>query len=430
MAKIKAHWWILIALVLGVLAGLITRELEIDRLVAFYDLLGKLFLNALKMIIVPLIFSSIAVAIAGLGTAGGFGKLGLKTVGYYLMTTFFAVIIGLTMVNTVKPGLVDGKPSPAIQEYIEKNRKDFESRTEARSTVAEEKGLGVVAEIFERMIPQNIFSAASNNGAMLSLIFLSLLTGFAVPKLSEAARKPLLDLLVGLNELMLLVTRWIMLLAPIGVFGLIALAVAETGVELFRSLALYFVTVLAALSIHIFLVLPLLLFFLGRVNPLHHFIAMKEALLTAFSTASSSGTLPVTMRCVSEEAGVSKRVTTFVLPLGATVNMDGTALYECIAVLFVAQVLGVSMDVGEQFIIVLLALLTSIGVAGVPSASLVAIVIIINNVGIEGSAAAIGALYAVDRLLDMSRTAVNVFSDSCGAVIIAKSEGEDQVLAG
>ncbi len=221
-----------------------------------------------------------------------------------------------------------------------------------------------------------------------------------------------------------------MLLAPIGVFGLLAETVANTGAGLFVSLLKYFFTVVAALLIHLLVVLPLILAFVGKVNPLRHFAAMKDALVTAFSTASSSATLPITMACIQENAGVSKRVTSFVLPLGATVNMDGTALYECVAVLFIAQVLGQELDVAQQFFVVVLALATSIGVAGVPSASLVAIVIILNNVGIQGAAGAIGAILAVDRVLDMSRTAVNIFSDSCGAVVIAKSEGEDGVLAG
>jgi Na+/H+-dicarboxylate symporter len=275
------------------------------------------------------------------------------------------------------------------------------------------------------MIPENVVEAFSHNNKMLALIFVSLLTGFGILFIGDAARESLLGFFRGLNELMLLVTSWIMWTAPIGVFGLVAETVALTGIEAFGLLAKYFVVVFCALLLHLLVVLPLILKFIGRVNPWRHFGAMRNALLTAFSTASSSATLPVTMRCAVQNAGVSNRVTSFVLPLGATINMDGTALYECVAVMFIAQVMGMDLGYTQQFLVVALALLTSIGVAGVPSASLVAILIIVNNVGIPNAEAVIGFLLAVDRPLDMSRTAVNVFSDSCGAVVIARSEGED-----
>jgi Na+/H+-dicarboxylate symporter len=228
----------------------------------------------------------------------------------------------------------------------------------------------------------------------------------------------------GLNAIILRITDWIMACAPVGVLALVTPVVAATGGGIFKSLAWYFVTVVAGLAVHMFVILPVILM-LGRVHPWRHIGAMRDMLLTAFSTASSNATLPVTMRCVTENAGVSSRIAGFTLPLGATVNMNGTALYECVAVIFVAQVLGVDLGAASQITVVLLALLTSIGVAGVPSASLVAIVLILQSVRIEGAGAAIAVLFSVDRLLDMSRTAVNVFGDSCAAVVIARSEGEN-----
>ena len=239
---------------------------------------------------------------------------------------------------------------------------------------------------------------------------------------------PLLGSVQGINDVMIRVTQWVMVFAPLGVFGLMIPTIYKSGPEIFISLGKYFVTVLLALSIHLFIIMPLVLKFVAKVNPWAHFRAMRMALLTAFSTASSSATLPETMHCVQKNAGVSKRVSSFTLPLGATVNMDGTALYECVAVLFVAQVMGIEMGVVAQFAVVVTALLTSIGVAGIPSASLVAILLILNSSGIPNAQTAVVALLSVDRLLDMSRTAVNVFGDSCAAVTIAKSEGED-VLA-
>jgi len=218
----------------------------------------------------------------------------------------------------------------------------------------------------------------------------------------------------------------IMKFAPIGVFALVAKVVTISGFDAFKPLLTFFFTVLLALLFHIIIVMPLLLRFVGGVSPYRHFQAMAPALLTAFSTASSSATLPITMECVEDRAGVSNRVTSFVLPLGATVNMDGTALYECVAAIFIAQAYGLDLTVAQQITIVILALLTSIGVAGIPSASLVAIAIILAAIGLplEG----IGLVLAVDRVLDMCRTSVNIFSDSCGAVIIGKSEGESGIL--
>jgi Na+/H+-dicarboxylate symporter len=214
--------------------------------------------------------------------------------------------------------------------------------------------------------------------------------------------------------------------APIGVFALVAKVVASTGFAAFEPLMAFFFTVLGALAIHLLLVLPLLLRFIGGVNPRYHFHAMSPALLMAFSTASSSATLPVTMECVEKRAGVSNQTTSFVLPLGATVNMDGTALYECVAAMFIAQAYGLELSFATQFTVVLVALLTSIGVAGIPAASLVAITIILTTIGLPLEA--VGLILAVDRVLDMCRTSVNVFSDSCGAVLVGRLEGETEIL--
>jgi Na+/H+-dicarboxylate symporter len=280
------------------------------------------------------------------------------------------------------------------------------------------------------MVPTNVFKAAVE-GQMLGLIVFSILFGAALTHMRSDGASSLRHAIDGLNEVMIQITRWVMVLAPIGVFALIVPVFAEVGLKvLLGTMAKYFFVVLGALALHFLVALPLLLKFVGKVKPFRHFSAMKEALLTSFSTASSSATLPITIRCVRENAGVSKRVTNFVLPLGATVNMDGTALYECVAVIFAAQVVGYDMPLAMQFTVVFLALLTSIGVAGIPSASLVAILIILNSAKIPGlnPDAAMAVLLSVDRLLDMCRTSVNIFSDSCGAVVIAKSEGEN-VLA-
>ncbi len=443
MPRLKPHWLILIALVLGVLAGWVTQTAfggDIDavkesKTLALYDLLGsKIFIGLLKMIIVPLIFSSIVTGIAGLHKVEGFARLGGKTLAYYIGSSAVAIVIGLTVVNVIQPGLVDGKPNPVVEKFIADNRDDFEAKgneiaASANKVEDEKSKLGAVGDLIVRMIPTNVLAAASDNGAMLGLIVISLLTAFGLNAIDGYGREALVTAIGGLNDLMITVTRWIMKLAPIGVFGLMASIIAQTGPGFLLSMLKYMLTVLIALGLHFFVALPLALALIGRVNPLRHYRAMRDALLTSFTTASSSATLPISMRCLQDNAGVSKRTSSFVLPLGATVNMDGTALYECVAVLFIAQVLGASLDVATQVTVVVLALLTSVGVAGVPSASLVAIVIIVNNVAAQqpwGAAApaAIGAIFAVDRILDMCRTSVNIFSDSCGAVLVAKSEGE------
>ncbi|WP_319381734.1 dicarboxylate/amino acid:cation symporter [Thiomicrorhabdus sp.] len=416
--KLALHWQILIALALAVIMGSYTgAEMTIGGVtwLAIYGFIGTLFLNALKMIVVPLVMSAIITGIANIGQQGGFGRLGLKTLSYYVFTSFIAIMVGLLLVNWIQPGVSD-QPPPTIE------------ASQQVSAAVEGKSASDVVEVFLRMIPTNIVSAAAE-GQMLGLIFFSLLFGFFMTKINGPGKDALLNFWQGVFDVMMLITAWIMKFAPIGVFGLVAASVAKTGFDQFGNLALFFMTVVLALLVHFAVVMPLILRYIGGVkNPWLHYQAMVPALLTAFSTSSSSSTLPVSMSALEKRAGVSNRVTSFVLPLGATVNMDGTALYECVAAIFIAQLFGVPLDFGTQLLIVLIALTTSIGVAGIPSASLVAISIILVAVGLP--AEAIGLLLVVDRILDMMRTTVNIFSDSVGAVVIAKSEGEKGILTG
>lgn len=440
--KLKPHWQILLSLALATLTGLIFRELGgqggmgaefVDTVVGISEDVGKLFLNLLKMIIVPLVVSSVIAGITGLHGMEGFGRLLGKTSGFYALTSLLAICLGLVLVNVIEPGLVNGQPNEKIREAFENHEVSEAERKKIDGALeqgVEKQGfLKQMTGFLLNMVPANVVSAAAVNGQMLGLIFFSILFAIAVTRLPLARVTTLRDLFVGLNEVMIVMTNWIMALAPIGVYALILPVVFKTGGELYEALLRYFLTVLLALGLHLFVVMPLVIRLLAGVNPWAHFRAMRTALLTAFSTASSSATLPVTMRCIQEKAGVSKSTACFTLPLGATVNMDGTALYECVAVIFVAQVMGVELSFAAQFMIVVGALLTSVGVAGIPSASLVAIIIILTSSGIPGAAAAVGVLLAVDRLLDMTRTAVNVFGDSCAAIVVAKSEGE-KVLQG
>ena len=416
------HWQILIALALAVIAGRLSGTSGATlgvRWYAVYDFLGTLFLNGLKMLIVPLIASSIIVGVSGIGGEGGLGRLGLRTLVYYIVTSLLAILTGLGLVNLVRPGIIGGQPA--------RNVIGLTGSVQAVAAHVHGRGMADVVGIFLRMVPTNVVKAASDNRAMLAAIFFSLLFGSFMATIAEPGRSTLQAFWQGVLDVMMRITDLVMRFAPIGVFGLVAKVMASTGFGAFVPLASFFAVVLAGLTIHMFVTLPAILWAVARIkHPWRQHRAMAPALLMAFSTSSSSATLPVTMECTEKRAGVSPRVTSFVLPLGATVNMDGTALYECVAAMFLAQAYGLHMSFGTQFSVVLMALLTSIGVAGVPSASLVAIAIILSAVGLPLEA--IGLILVVDRLLDMARTAVNVFSDSCGAVTVARLEGEQGIL--
>jgi len=423
MRKLELHWQILIAILLAAIAGRAVNSAIASGIedpaflgisfISFFDYIGSMFLNALKMIIVPLIFSSIVIGVAGIGSGGNLGALGGRTLLFYVVTTLAATCIGLLLINLIGPGYVDGEPAGEMLA--------LDASGAEIAAVAEGRGPGDVAKVFHSMIPPNIIQAAAN-GQMLGIIFFAILFGYFMTHLDNEYAEPLYKFWNAVFHVMMRMTEWIMLFAPIGVFGLVAGVIAKAGYKATGPLAVFAVAVIAALAVHAFVTLPLLLRFIGRVNPLKTLRAVAQAMLTAFSTASSSATLPVTMDCVEDNVGVSNKISSFVLPLGATVNMNGTALYECAAAMFLAQAYGLDLTLGVQFSIVFIALLTSVGVAGVPSASLVAIAIILGAVGLPVEA--IGVLLVFDRVLDMARTAVNIFGDACAAVIVARLDGE------
>ena len=415
--KLKLHTQILLAMALAVLVGSLASHLggsAESTIVDTAGFLGSLFIQALKMLIVPLIFAAMINGMSNVGKEKNVGRLGGRTLAYYMITSLLAILVGLAAVNITQPGIVDGQPAKDIIGATG-NVEEVVKKVEGR-------GAGDVIDIFKRMIPANVVHAAAE-GQMLGLIFFSLLFGFFLSKGQGKHFQSTRDLFTSLFDIMMSLTNLVMKFAPIGVFGLVTKVVATTGFEAFQPVMVFFFTVLAALAIHALVVIPLILKYAGKINSVSdHYRAMAPALLTAFSTASSSATLPTTMNCVEKNAGVSNRTTSFVLPLGATVNMDGTALYECVAAMFIAQAYGLELTLTVQFTIVWIALITSIGVAGIPAASLVAIVLILTVIGLPVEA--IGLILVVDRLLDMVRTAVNVLSDTAGAVVIAKGEGE------
>ena len=376
---------------------------------------GDLFLRLLQMIVVPLVATSIITSVARLGRDHAFARLGWKTVIFFATTTLLASILGMLVFNVVQPGKVSPEVSAALRATVPGNVGEVREELTGKST-------GDLADVIRRAVPVNIFAAMSDNREMLAVIFFALLFGFFSGRLPDGRREAFQGFWENANDVMLAITHAIMRVAPIGIFALIARTVQESGGAAFGPLALFFVCVAGALLFHLFVTLAIIMRVFGGFRPWAHYRAMAPALLTAFSTASSSATLPVTLECLEKNAKVSPRIAGFVAPLGSTVNMDGTALYECAVVLFIAQLYGVSLDFSQQVLVVVLALLTSVGVAGIPAASLVAIVIILQAVGLPLEAIAI--IMATDRILDMMRTAVNVFGDSCGAAVIARSEGE------
>lgn len=428
MKKLELHWQILIAIAFAGISGyLVNRSIASGvedpsilgvSVIGFFSYIGTMFLNALKMIIVPLIMSSIIIGVAGIGSGGNLGALGGKTLLFYAATTLAAIMVGLMLINLVGPGYIDGQP---VGDMLA-----LDNSSDELVAIAEGRGPGDVAKVLQSMVPPNIVKAAAD-GQMLGIIFFALLFGYFMTHLNQELAEPLFKFWDGVFHVMMRMTEWIMKFAPIGVYGLVAKVVAEAGFGAVRPLAVFALTVLAALLLHTTVVLPLLLRYVGKVSPYKMFPAMAPAMLTAFSTASSSATLPITMECVEDNVGVSNKISSFVLPLGATVNMNGTALYECAAAMFLAQAYGLDLTFGVQFSIVFVALLTSVGVAGVPSASLVAIAIILGVVGLPMEA--IGVLLVFDRILDMARTSINIFGDACCATIVARLNGEKTNLA-
>jgi len=388
--------WIFIGFFLGIAAGFIFGK----PIIPVAEPLSQIFLRLLRMAIMPLVITSIVSAVIQVGSAYGLGRMGLRTFGYYIMTSFLAIFTGQILVNVFKPG---------VGAEI-----GLEASPEAISAV--ERGIG---DILLHIIPENPFKAMAD-GDVLPVIFFSILLGFFITRLKSDQRSLLGNVFNAAFEAMLKMTTFIIWTAPFGVFGIISKIVAETGFASFKSLGFYFIIVLAGLSIHMFFTLPMLLKVLGKVNPIRHYRGMIPAILTAFTTCSTIVTLPLTMKAVTEVSGASKRAAGFVLPIGATMNMDGTALYECVATIFIAQVYGFELSLSAQLTVAVTAVLASIGAASVPMSGMVMMSIILSAVGLPLEGVAI--ILAVDRILDMFRTTANVFSDSVGAVIISRFE--------
>ena len=418
------HWQILIAMGAGTVVGTIINVLHtngvipagaVDLIGGIGQSVGKIFLSLLKMVVVPLVFASLVSAVTGLRGQADLRKLGAVTGGYYLVTSIFAISVGIIVANIVKPG-----KGVRYDDLMPKGAEAATAAAKLSEKAGDQSVWDVVGGIVFRMIPPNVVDAARDNRNMLAVIFFALVLGYFINKADADRAARASQFFDDAFAIMMRMTHGIIQLAPYGIFGYIVYVIGTTGFALLKPLAWYAVAVILGLGFHAFVTLPALLWLLTRRNPVTLFKAVWPALATAFSTASSSGTLPLTIKCLND-AGVKPRITSFVLPLGATINMDGTALYEAAAVLFIAQMLG-DLTLGQQVVVAFTALLASVGAAGIPHAGTVMMVVVLGAVGLPTEA--VLTILAVDRPLDMLRTTVNVWSDSTCTAVVAKFSGE------
>jgi Na+/H+-dicarboxylate symporter len=417
MKKLALHWKIIIGMVLGIIYGLIASEMSwVDFTNNWIKPWGIIFVNLLKLIAVPLVFASLVKGVASLSDISRLSRIGGKTIVFYLASTVVATTIGLLIVNVVKPGANFDKDTIQLTSV---SRDGASAKIIAAESVEEEGPLRFIVDL----IPTNIFESASNNSNMLQVIFFAILFGIAMVLLPKEKTVYVKGFFNGINDIILQIVDLIMLVAPYGVFALLGGLVVDFGAStaLFIALGKYSITVVSGLFFMILIVYPLILQIFTKMKYKDFFRGIMPAQMLAFSTSSSAATLPVTMERCEDHLGISEEVSSFVLPLGATINMDGTSLYQAVAAVFIAQVFGIELDLSQQLTIVLTATLASIGSAAVPGAGMVMLVIVLGaiNIPVEGLA----LIFGVDRILDMIRTVVNVTGDATVATVVASTEG-------
>jgi Na+/H+-dicarboxylate symporter len=418
MRDLALHWKIIIGMILGVLYGIIANNHGwVDFTNDWIKPFGKIFVNLLKLIAVPLVFASLVKGVASLSDISRLSRIGGKTIAIYLASTVIAVTIGLFLVNIVNPGANFDKESI---ELAENSQSVANEKIVAADNVKQSGPLQFLVDI----VPTNIFDASSDNSNMLQVIFFAILFGIAIVMLPRERTVYVKGFFDGINDIILQIVDLIMLSAPYGVFALLGGLVVDYGASstLFIALAKYSLTAIAGLLIMIVVVYPLILRLFTKVKYLDFFKAISPAQMLAFSTSSSAATLPVTMERCEDNLGISKEVSSFVLPLGATINMDGTSLYQAVAAVFIAQAFGIELDLSQQLTIVLTATLASIGAAAVPGAGMVMLVIVLGAINVPSEGLAL--IFGVDRIIDMLRTVVNVTGDAAVATVVASSEGE------
>ncbi len=419
MKKLALHWKIIIGMGLGVVYGLIASNMGwIDFTNNWIKPWGVIFVNSLKLIAVPLVFASLVKGVASLSDISRLSRIGGKSITLFLATTVIAATIGLLLVNTVNPGI--GFDTKDTNELTPSSQEGLNSKITAAEGVKEAGPLQFLVDI----IPTNILESASNNSNMLQVIFFAILFGIAIVMLPKEKTVYVKGFFDGINDIILQIVDFIMLVAPYAVFALLGALVVDFGASatLFIALGKYSLTVIVGLLLMVFLVYPLIIKIFTKVKYVNFFKGIFPAQMLAFSTSSSAATLPVTIQRCEDNLGISKEVSSFVLPLGATINMDGTALYQAVAAVFIAQAFGIDLDLGQQLTIVLTATLASIGAAAVPGAGMVTLVIVLEAINVP--AAGLALIFGVDRILDMMRTVVNVTGDAAVAVVVASTEGE------
>jgi Na+/H+-dicarboxylate symporter len=423
--KIPLHTQIIVGLILGLIVGLVIIKFGIapDFTINFIKPVGTIFINALKMIAVPLVFASLVIGVANLGDISKLSRIGGKTIFAYLLTTVIAITIGLFMVNIIKPG--DSLPKETRDNLMALYDDAVGSKAEKAAEVTSQGPLQPLIEI----VPENIVQAAADNSSMLQVVFFAIIVGIALLQISKEKAKNFINFFDAFNDVIIKIVEYIMLIAPYGVFALMASLIVEiagdnpdSAVELLLALLKYTLVVLGGLILIIVGIYSVILKAFTKIKFTDFIKAMRPAMLLGFSTSSSSATLPVTMKLVEEELGVSEEVSSFVLPLGATINMNGTSLYQAVAAVFIAQALGMDLTISQQLTIVLTATLAAIGSAGVPGAGLIMLIIVLEAIGVPGAGVAL--IIAPDRILDMFRTVVNITGDATVCVAVASTEGE------
>ncbi|MFO7825169.1 MAG: dicarboxylate/amino acid:cation symporter [Cyclobacterium sp.] len=423
--RIPLHTQIIIGLVLGLLVGLGVVKLGIspDFTINYIKPVGTIFINGLKMIAVPLVLASLIVGVSNLGDITKLSRIGGKTILTYIFTTALSVSIGLLIVNIFNPG--KSLPTDTRDNLMSLYDETADSKSLEAEQLKEQSPLQPLVD----MVPENVFQAATDNASMLQIVFFAIIVGIALIQIPKSKAEPVIAFFEGLNDVIIKIVGFIMILAPYGVFALMASLIVEitgdnpdSALELLLALLKYSLVVLGGLFFMILFVYPMILKLFTKVKYLDFFKAIRPAQLLAFTTSSSSATLPVTMKQVEEEIGVSEEVSSFVLPLGATINMDGTSLYQGVAAVFIAQALGMELTLSQQLLIVMTATLASIGTAGVPGAGIIMLIIVLESIGVP--AAGIALILAPDRILDMFRTIVNVTGDAMVCTVVASTEGE------
>lgn len=423
--KIPLHTQIIAGLILGLAFGLIVIRTDIPSsfTIDFIKPIGTIFINGLKMIAMPLVLASLIIGVSNLGDISKLSRIGGKTIFTFILTTIVAITIGLTLVNVFKPG--KSLPVETRESLMALYEGDVSKKSDAAAKFQEQSPLQPIVD----MVPENFFMATTDNAAMLQVVFFAIIAGIALLQIPKSKAAPVIAFFDGFNDVIIQIVNYIMLIAPYGVFALMASLIVEiagdnpdSAFDLLYALLKYSLIVLGGLFFMMLVIYPLLLKSFTKVPYLQFFRSIRPAQLLAFSTSSSSATLPVTMKIAEEELGVSEEISSFVLPLGATINMNGTSLYQSVAAVFIAQALGMELSFSQQLMIVLTSTLAAIGSAGVPGAGLIMLIVVLESIGVP--AAGIALIMAPDRILDMFRTVINVTGDVVVTTVVASTEGE------